>query len=97
MKQSPVRSAERKSALPLFPMLWNIMLIGTDSGWNSADTQAHLRATVPISITSGSSRNQVIIGRAKIMQTTANTDNRAAAIFTVKWKLSRTRLYFRAP
>ena len=97
MKQSPVRSAERKSALPLFPMLWNIMLIGTDNGWNSADTQAHLRATVPISITSGSSRNQVIIGRAKIMQTTANTDNRAAAIFTVKWKLSRTRLYFRAP
>ena len=67
----PRRRPARKDARPACPVAWNIMSPNTDSG-QTAIAGASIRSiTVPMSMTSGSSRKISTMGPAKTKEITA--------------------------
>ena len=79
------------------PMVWSIMLLMVIQPWKKKVTHWNRSATVPMEMTSGSSRNRAMSWGAKTNPTAPAASRKTVATFTQNQKPSRTRWYSWAP
>ena len=97
-KNIPWRQAERKLACAALPTDWNVMFPTTTKGTVGMAMHCILRASVPISITFGSSlRNMVTISGANMNAATLAAPITQSPSISVNLYAARTRAYSFAP
>ena len=91
MKKMPCRAMATKVAGTVRPMVWSIMLLMVIHAWKKKVTHWNRRATVPMAMTPGSSRNRAMSCGAKANPSAPITSRKTAATFTQNQKPSFTR------